>query len=135
MMALPAVILLTGLIVLIGCEKSEPAEPAQTQAVAAAEAIEQTTCPIMGNPINKELFVEYKGKKVYFCCAGCIDKFKEDPEKYITFLKQRVTCPVSGEEIAVGDAAGIHEHDGKTYYFCCLNCKEAFLKDPAKYIK
>jgi YHS domain-containing protein len=41
-----------------------------------------------GNPINKELYTEYKGKKVYFCCPGCEDKFKADPEKYITKLPQ-----------------------------------------------
>ena len=88
MMALSAVILLTGLVVLIGCEKSEPAEPAQTQAIAAAEAIAQKTCPIMGNPINKKIFIEHNGKKVYFCCPDCIDKFKADPEKYVTTLPQ-----------------------------------------------
>ena len=88
MMVLPAVILLTGLVVLTGCEKSEPAEPAKTQAVAAAEVIAQKTCPIMGNPVNKEVFTEHKGKKVYFCCAGCIDKFNAKPEDYVAKLPQ-----------------------------------------------
>ncbi|MCP4608588.1 MAG: YHS domain-containing protein [Planctomycetes bacterium] len=56
---------------------------------AVAAAIEQTTCPIMeGNPINKALFVEYKGKKVYFCCPGCEDKFNAEPEKYVAKLPQ-----------------------------------------------
>ncbi|MBC8471602.1 MAG: YHS domain-containing protein [Planctomycetes bacterium] len=56
---------------------------------AVAAAIEQTTCPIMeGNPINKALFVEYKGKKVYFCCPGCEEKFKAEPEKYVAKLPQ-----------------------------------------------
>ena len=54
-----------------------------------ASSGEQTTCPIMeGNPINKAIFTEYKGKKVYFCCAGCDAKFKADPEKYIAKLPQ-----------------------------------------------
>ena len=88
MMMLPAVILLAGLVVLTGCEKSEPAESAQSQAVAAAGAIAQTACPIMGAPINKKLFVEYKGKKVYFCCGECIDKFNANPEDYVAKLPQ-----------------------------------------------
>jgi YHS domain-containing protein len=49
---------------------------------------EQKTCPIMGNPINKELYAEYKGKKVYFCCPGCKPKFEGDPEKYVAKLPQ-----------------------------------------------
>jgi YHS domain-containing protein len=60
---------------------SEPAK----EIVAAAE---QTTCPVMGAAINKAFFTEYKGKKVYFCCPGCEEKFKESPEKYIAKLPQ-----------------------------------------------
>jgi YHS domain-containing protein len=46
----------------------------------------------------------------------------------------KVKCPVSGEWIKKTDAKATHEYDGKTYYFCCESCKEAFLKDPHKYI-
>jgi Cu+-exporting ATPase len=31
---------------------------------------------------------EYKGKKYYFCAAGCKERFAEDPEKYIKEKKQ-----------------------------------------------
>ncbi|MHC4240073.1 MAG: YHS domain-containing protein [Planctomycetota bacterium] len=48
----------------------------------------QTICPIMGGPINKDVFVEYKGKKVYFCCPGCESQFQENPEKYVDKLPQ-----------------------------------------------
>jgi YHS domain-containing protein len=103
------------LIAVNGCKKEEPApaptgtssahdhehgaeghthEHTETALVAdsakeVASAAEQTTCPIMeGNPINKAIFTEYKGKKVYFCCPGCDTKFKADPEKYIAKLPQ-----------------------------------------------
>ena len=80
-------LLLAGLIVLNGCKKSKPAAPVETKEVASAK-IEQTTCPIMGGTINKNIFTEYKGKKVYFCCAGCKEKFEKEPEKYIAKLPQ-----------------------------------------------
>ncbi len=79
--------LLVGLIVLDGCKKSEPAAPPEPEEVASVE-IEQTICPIMGGAINKNMFTEYKGKKVYFCCAGCKEKFEKEPEKYIAKLPQ-----------------------------------------------
>lgn len=93
-------------VVLTGCKKSEPdtTEPVTTEmskemaqkedmmmdtATQVAAATEQTTCPIMdGNKINKDVFVEYKGKKVYFCCPDCKAKFEADPEKYIAKLPQ-----------------------------------------------
>jgi YHS domain-containing protein len=96
---------LAALVVLGGCKKKEqPAAPPKTmsmedmqkqadsttkEAQKAAAGIEQTTCPVMdGNKIDKNVFVEYKGKKVYFCCADCKAKFEADPEKYIAKLPQ-----------------------------------------------
>jgi YHS domain-containing protein len=60
--------------------------PAPGQQVA--QIAEQTTCPVMGGPIDKDIFIEYQDKKVYFCCASCLDTFKADPEKYISKLPQ-----------------------------------------------
>jgi len=49
---------------------------------------EQIVCPVMGGAINKDYYTVYKGKKVYFCCPGCKEKFEEEPEKYIAKLPQ-----------------------------------------------
>jgi YHS domain-containing protein len=65
------------------------AEEAKKTATATAATVEQTTCPVMdGNKIDKNVFVEYKGKKVYFCCADCKGKFLAEPEKYLSKLPQ-----------------------------------------------
>ncbi len=67
-----ASMLMLTMVSLTGCkEKTETPEPAaktETEQVVAAveEQIEQTTCPVMDGAINKNLFTEYKGKKVYF---------------------------------------------------------------------
>jgi Cu+-exporting ATPase len=50
------------------------------------DADEQVTCPVSGETIAKSdafASMEYKGKTYYFCCAGCQDKFKADPAKYV----------------------------------------------------
>jgi len=83
-----ASLLLIGLLPLTGCKKkSEPAAPAETKEIASV-TIEQTTCPIMGGVINKDIFTEYKGKKVYFCCPGCKEKFEANPQDYVAKLPQ-----------------------------------------------
>src|SRR5271157_2480793 len=47
----------------------------------------QSTCPVTGDPIDKKLYVDYKGKRIYVCCSMCIDSVKKDPEKYIKKLE------------------------------------------------
>jgi YHS domain-containing protein len=65
------------------------AEEAKKTTTATAASVEQTTCPVMdGNKIDKNVFVEYKGKKVYFCCTQCKAAFEKEPEKYLAKLPQ-----------------------------------------------
>lgn len=84
----PAGLLVIMMVASGGCKKkSEPAQPVETKKVAAI-AIEQTMCPVIEGAINKDIFTEYKGKKVYFCCAGCKQEFEKQPEKYLGKLPQ-----------------------------------------------
>jgi YHS domain-containing protein len=94
---LSAVFMITVLFSVNGCNKQPSSAPApansvsQTQpaAPAVAAAAEQTICPVMaGNPIDKNVFVEYQGKKVYFCCTQCKGEFEKEPQKYLSKLPQ-----------------------------------------------
>lgn len=51
-----------------------------------AMAAPQTICPVMGNPINKNLYVDYDGKRVYFCCGPCPSRFMRYPDAYLKRL-------------------------------------------------
>jgi len=62
--------------------------PAIAENQTAVDSTEQKICPVMGGAINKDIYIEYKGKKVYFCCPGCKEKFLENPEKYVSKLPQ-----------------------------------------------
>lgn len=64
-----------------------------------AMAKPQTKCPVMGGPIDKDVFTDYDGQRVYFCCPGCIDTFKANPQKY---LKKILDAGIDLEE--AGDA-------------------------------
>jgi len=47
--------------------------------------------------------------------------------------EETVVCPVSGKEMKKSEAKITYEYQGKTYYFSCEKCKEAFMKNPEKY--
>lgn len=61
--------------------------------ISNSQAKEQTTCPIMkGNKIDKKIFSEFEGKKIYFCCDDCKTTFtkmkKEEKEKMIKDMEK-----------------------------------------------
>ena len=44
----------------------------------------QTKCPVMkNNDIDKKQYVDYEGKRIYVCCAGCIATIQKDPAKIV----------------------------------------------------
>ncbi len=48
------------------------------------EPKKQTNCPVMQRqPIDKSLYIDVQGKRVYVCCKGCINQIKADPDGYI----------------------------------------------------
>ena len=83
-------------LVLVGCEKqgeqAGPTVPAvKSDAVedAGAVAAAQTVCPVMGGKVNKDIFVDHEGRRVYFCCQGCVGAFKKDAEKYLKAMADK----------------------------------------------
>ena len=59
-----------------GCVKKFKAEPVKY-------IKEELNCPVMGEPIDKEVSTVVDGVKYYFCCASCIKKFEANPSKYL----------------------------------------------------
>ncbi len=146
----PGLMLITVLsLLLLGLQIAFAAAPAD-QAAAPATAAQatatkedaplkpQTTCPVLGNPIDKSAFTIYDGQKIYFCCPGCAAPFLKDAEKYMAkFAEQGVTvesvqtiCPIMDNPIN----KDIHvDYLGRRVYFCCPGCVKTFNADPAKY--
>jgi YHS domain-containing protein len=119
------------------CEKGKKAEHHMNK---MAEG-NQVECPVMGGKIDKKVFKDYNGKRIYFCCEGCIEKFKADPEKYLKQLKEsgveladapvkQEACPVTGNKI---NKKYFTDHNGHRVYFCSEKSKKAFDADPSKY--
>lgn len=65
----------------------------EKSAANASEPKAQTTCPVMGGKIDKNIFADVNGYRVYVCCNGCISKVKADPDKYIKTIKAAGETP------------------------------------------
>jgi YHS domain-containing protein len=58
-------------------------------AVAAPKIPTTISCAVMpANKVNiatatkKHMYTDYKGKRYFFCCAGCPEAFKANPAKF-----------------------------------------------------
>ncbi len=72
-----------------GSHAPESAKPEDSsKAIDAGNKI----CPVLGEPIDEaaKTTYEYEGKIYNFCCAGCIDEFKKEPQKYIDKVNQEL---------------------------------------------
>jgi len=45
-----------------------------------------TTCIVSDRPMQRPHARLLKGRKVLFCCRGCVKRFRKDPEKYFAKL-------------------------------------------------
>lgn len=119
--------------------KKNPAKYADKVAVQR-EALKhrprvQVSCPLTGKPIDKTMFTEKGGEKVYFCCAGCKGKYEKNPSKFAGKVAASYTyqtrCPVTGDEIDPTVYTDLST--GQRIYFCCNGCEGKLLANPEKY--
>ena len=74
-----------GMTSMMAPEDEIPAGPMQRHDMGGKP---QTLCPVMGGEINKDIYVDYQGMRVYFCCAACKEPFLKEPEKYLQQMRE-----------------------------------------------
>ena len=81
-----------GLMVMIGLLLMMPLTAQEStfgQSEIQTSEITNPTCPVtVGEEIDPEQWIEYQGKRVYFCCETCKRKFKRNPDAYLANLPQ-----------------------------------------------
>jgi len=53
----------------------------ETAFVGKGDGIE--TCPVTGEPVNKNIKFGFFGRTVYFCCESCLEAAKKNPERFV----------------------------------------------------
>ena len=101
-----------------GCISTIEADPAKYIAQLEKEGVTldkatvpQTVCPVMGGKIDKNIFVDVNGKRVYLCCKGCENQVKADPVKYIALIEnegvtlETAPCCESGKKCPLKESS------------------------------
>ena len=104
---LPVVLILSLMgmgLMTVSCAKEEKS-PKKAEEVAPNDAGSQapktqTTDAFSGQPINKSIYADYMGKRIYFCCGESRRQFNNDPEKYIKKFQE---LGITLEDAPAGD--------------------------------
>lgn len=66
---------------------------------SAEVAMKDLKCPVnetskcdgayCSKEVSADNFAEHDGKKVYFCCNGCVKAFKKDPKPFLEKVKEQ----------------------------------------------
>ena len=125
---------------------------------AGATLVRDPVCGMSVDPSTARESAEHAGDVYYFCSAGCRSSFEKDPQRYLTLAPATVGHPVESYAHQIWDEGEDMESEGtatdpvcgmtvnkrtaefrsfqggEAYYFCSAGCKQAFDKDPAKYL-
>jgi Cu+-exporting ATPase len=120
--------------------------------------VKDPVCGMNVNPATAKHTREHQGKKYYFCCGHCAEKFQAEPQKYLgprpapglvmlgatptkiatkalTTVPTTAKDPVCGMNVDPTTAKYKLDHSGRSYYFCSAHCVEKFRADPQRYLK
>ena len=50
--------------------------------ITSKKTVADPVCGMTVDPCKTELTAEYEDKRYYFCAAGCLEAFEENPAKY-----------------------------------------------------
>src|SRR5689334_808036 len=68
----------------------------QANADDALPADANKLCPVMEDqPTKPTIFLDYQGRRIYFCCNKCPQKFQREPEKYLANLSGAKSAPAT----------------------------------------
>lgn len=124
-----ALVLAAGLLA-SGCKEPSSQAPApgggKSENTPEAAAPAQKLCPVTGDPIDPKIYIDYQGRRVYFCCEMCPATFKKDPEKYLKKLDEQM----KGAAAPAKEAASAAEK--KVLYWTCAMHPEVKADKPGK---
>ncbi len=108
------------------------------------ERLSEHIDPVCGMTVVPETAAghhEHRGSTYYFCGKGCLERFRDAPDRYVDAetspspsSSPSAVDPVCGMTVIPEKAAGHFDHRGTTYYFCGKGCLERFRAAPDQYL-
>jgi xanthine dehydrogenase accessory factor len=99
----------------------------------ARELLDRVHVPVgldLGPTTHREIAVAVLAQLVQLRAAGKLTPSSRAAER----LPAEVRDPVCGMTVRADASSHPYQHDGSTYHFCCVGCRDAFARDPHAYL-
>jgi YHS domain-containing protein len=127
---------------------TKPAAKAENKQKIKGAAYSLDTCPVTGEKLGsmgEPVVYNHNGREIKFCCAGCIEEFEANADKYIAEIDKQIiaqqlknypltTCVVTDEPLGSMGETIDYVWNNRLVRFCCEGCIDAFEEDPAPFI-
>lgn len=89
-------------------------------------------CSLVRLGISREqaTHAAYAGTLHSFCCDGCADIFRADPDRYLAQIADVVVCPGCLAEKPVARTVTVEVAGQTIYLYGCPHCQTALERDP-----
>ncbi len=109
---------------------------ALTFSFCAKAQASQTRCPVTGDKIDKAVFVDFQGQRIYLSGPDCREKFLQDADRYfgnierekVTLENIQTICPPCG--MSLTHRKHFTDYKGRRVFFCSEGCRSHFGQDP-----
>jgi Cu+-exporting ATPase len=110
------------------------------------DALKDPICRMSVSPETARGEIEFEGNRYYFCSKGCLETFKRQnnipdskPQADLIRIGGKIEDsmridkngthidPICKMLVSPETAAAKYEHDGETFYFCAVGCKDKFV--------
>jgi len=98
----------------------------------AANLLDRVRVPVgldLGHTSHREMAVSILAELVQLRAAGALTPAAVTPSTPV-----HAKDPVCGMTVTVDPSSRLVEHEGRTYYFCCPGCRDAFATAPENYL-
>jgi xanthine dehydrogenase accessory factor len=102
-----------------------------------AELLERVRTPVgldLGHTTHREIAVAVLAELVALRASGALDPRPDPAARSGPAAPVQAGDPVCGMTVRADASSHPVEHDGSTYYFCCVSCRDTFRGDPAAYL-
>src|SRR5499427_3880311 len=99
---------------------------------SALPAERDPVCGMNVKPTTAKHAYDHAGKKYYFCCGGCVEKFKADPQKYLSrpIGWGTLGMPAPAKTAAVPTAQSPKPENQSRPFYVCPMCPEVHESKP-----